>query len=211
MSKISISKPWRLQNVGERNRFLDEVCGTNRMLRERVEKLIRHADEVGDFLESPPPGVGRLNGHSSADVAETGSTIGPYRLVDPLGEGGWHGLLAEQTEPIHRRVALKVIKLGMDTKAVIARFEAERQALAMLDHPHIAKVLDAGATESGRPYFVMELVHGLPITEHCDEFRFTTRATTGTIRQGLRRRAARPPAGDHPPRYQAVKRDGHDP
>jgi len=101
--------------------------------------------------------------------------IGPYRLVQKLGEGGmgevWQ---AEQTEPLRRRVALKIIKQGMDPKSVIARFEQERQALALMDHAHVAKVFDAGTTPEGRPYFVMEYVHGLPITEHCDRHRLTT-------------------------------------
>ena len=98
--------------------------------------------------------------------------IGPYRILDQIGEGGMGVVyLAEQTEPVRRRVALKIIKIGMDTKSVVARFEAERQALALMDHPCVAKVLDAGATETGRPYFVMEHVAGIPITEHCDKQR----------------------------------------
>ena len=101
-----------------------------------------------------------------------GTVIGPYKLLEQIGEGGMGVVyMAEQTQPVRRKVALKIIKPGMDTKQVIARFEAERQALAMMDHPNIAKVLDAGATESGRPYFVMELVRGIPITEYCDQHR----------------------------------------
>src|SRR5271163_130005 len=100
--------------------------------------------------------------------------IGPYRLLQSLGEGGMGEVwLAEQTKPIHRTVALKLIKTGMDTKAVVARFESERQALALMDHPNIARVFDAGATSEGRPYFVMEYVPGLPITEYCDKHRLT--------------------------------------
>ena len=101
-----------------------------------------------------------------------GGRIGRYKLLEKIGEGGF-GLvyMAEQTEPIQRKVALKIIKAGMDTHAVIARFEAERQALALMDHPNIARVLDAGATEAGRPYFVMELVKGIPITDYCDQYR----------------------------------------
>jgi serine/threonine protein kinase len=99
-----------------------------------------------------------------------GTVIDRYKLLEKIGEGGMAVVyMAEQQKPIRRKVALKVIKLGMDTKSVIARFEAERQALAMMDHPNIAKVLDAGATETGRPYFVMELVRGVPITEYCDK------------------------------------------
>jgi serine/threonine protein kinase len=105
-----------------------------------------------------------------------GTTIGPYKLMEQIGEGGF-GLVfvAEQQAPVRRKVAIKVIKPGMDTRDVIARFEAERQALAMMDHPNIARVLDAGATDSGRPYFVMELVRGVPITDYCDRNRLTPR------------------------------------
>src|SRR6185437_5612209 len=104
-----------------------------------------------------------------------GTVIGRYKLLEPIGEGGMGTVyMAEQSQPMRRKVALKVIKPGMDTKQVIARFEAERQALALMDHSSIAKVLDAGATEGGRPYFVMELVHGIPITEYCDQCNLTT-------------------------------------
>ena len=105
-----------------------------------------------------------------------GTTIGPYKLLEEIGEGGMGMVyMAEQREPVRRKVALKIIKPGMDTREVIARFEAERQALAMMDHPNIAKVFDAGETESGRPYFVMELVHGIPLTDYCDENELTIR------------------------------------
>src|SRR5215470_17213240 len=105
-----------------------------------------------------------------------GSTIGRYKLLERIGEGGFGVVyMAEQQRPVRRKVALKVIKPGFDTRQVIARFEAERQALALMDHEHIAKVLDAGATDSGRPYFVMELVHGVPITEFCDKNKLPTR------------------------------------
>src|SRR5438128_6584897 len=105
-----------------------------------------------------------------------GTVTGRYKLLQKIGEGGCGVVyMAEQSEPVRRRVALKVIKLGMDTKQVIARFEAERQALALMDHPNIAKVLDAGATEAGRPYFVMELVRGVKMTDYCDEANLSTR------------------------------------
>jgi serine/threonine protein kinase len=105
-----------------------------------------------------------------------GTVIGPYKLLQQIGEGGMGTVfLAEQTQPVQRQVALKLIKAGMDSRQVIARFEAERQALAMMDHVNIARVLDAGATEAGRPYFVMELVHGVPITRYCDDHRLTPR------------------------------------
>ena len=116
--------------------------------------------------------------------------------------------VAEQLEPIRRRVALKLIKPGMDTRSVLARFEAERQALAVMDHPNIAKVLDAGTTPDGRPYFVMELVKGTPITEFCDARKLTPARAAGAVRAGLPGDPARPPEGHHPPRHQAVQRAG---
>ena len=117
--------------------------------------------------------------------------------------------MAEQEEPVRRRVALKVIKLGMDTKQVIARFEAERQAWRMMDHPNIAKVLDAGATETGRPYFVMELVRGIQITEYCDQNNLPTARTARAVHPGLPGHPARASEGHHPPRHQAVEHPGH--
>src|SRR5260221_1038226 len=148
----------------ERLRFLTSACGKDAALLARVQALLR-ADESGEsFLPERP---------KAAVVAITekpGDRIGRYKLLQQIGEGGCGTVyMAEQTEPVRRRVALKVIKLGMDTKQVIACFEAERQALALMDHPNIAKVLEAGATETGRPYFVMELVRGTKITEFCDE------------------------------------------
>ena len=129
--------------------------------------------------------------------------------LEPIGEGGMGVVyLAEQTQPGAPQGGLKIIKPGMDTKQVIARFEAERQALALMDHPNIARVLDAGATESGRPYFVMELVRGIPITEYCDQERLSIRRAAGAVRARLPGRAARPPEGDHPPRPQAFQRPG---
>ena len=135
--------------------------------------------------------------------------IGPYRLVRRIGEGGMGVVYeAEQIEPIRRKVALKVIKRGMDTAEFVARFEAERQALAMMDHPSIAQVFDAGATERGRPYFVMEYVEGVPITDYCDEHKLIAARAPRAVHPGLRGRAARPPEGDHPPRPEAVERPG---
>jgi serine/threonine protein kinase len=133
-----------------------------------------------------------------------------YKLLEKIGEGGCGVVyVAEQTEPVRRRVALKVIKLGMDTKEVVARFEAERQALAMMDHPNIAKVLDAGATDTGRPYFVMELVRGIRITDYCDQNQADHQGTAGAVHQGLPGHPARAPEGHHPPRHQAVQHPGH--
>ncbi|NIV48242.1 MAG: protein kinase, partial [Gammaproteobacteria bacterium] len=171
----------------ERDGFLDVECEGDPPLRAEIERLLRYADELENaegFLKSPllrrDASEGAPAGDLTAEVpqvepAEDGQ-IGPYRLLRRIGEGGmgevWE---AEQTEPVRRRVALKVIKRGMDTAAVIARFEAERQALALMDHPNVAKVFDAGATPRGRPYFVMEYVKGVPITEHCDRQQLTTR------------------------------------
>ena len=148
----------------DRHAFLANACGADRELFNQAESLLRAAQASG-FLKSPTASfVADLPPSESA-----GGKIGPYKLLQQIGEGGFGAVfMAEQTEPIRRRVALKVIKLGMDTRQVVARFEQERQALAVMDHPNIAKVFDAGATESGRPYFVMELVKGQPITEYCD-------------------------------------------
>jgi serine/threonine-protein kinase len=118
--------------------------------------------------------------------------IGRYKLLEPIGEGGYGTVfMAEQTSPVHRKVALKIVKAGMDTRQVIARFEAERQALALMDHPNIAKVFDAGVTETGRPYFVMELVKGTPITKYCDEHRLTPRDRLELFVQVARRCSTR--------------------
>jgi WD40 repeat protein/tRNA A-37 threonylcarbamoyl transferase component Bud32 len=157
--------------AAERASFLARACEGDVVLRERVEALLNVHDASPNFLEIP------LAPHNANGAERLGDKVGRYKLLQKLGEGGcgvvW---MAEQEEPVRRRVALKVIKLGMDTKAVVARFEAERQALAMMDHPNIAKVHDAGATEMGRPFFVMELVRGIPITKYCDENHLTPKA-----------------------------------
>jgi serine/threonine protein kinase len=178
--------------------FLDSECNGDDELRQRVEALLKAHDEPGSFLDAPPPGIEVA---TMPPIDERpGTVIGPYKLLEQIGEGGFGVVfLAEQERPVRRRVALKIIKPGMDTRQVIARFEAERQALAMMDHPNIAKVLDAGmvgaasrsapdltpvdthegparlAGPTGRPYFVMELVQGVPITEYCDQCNLTTR------------------------------------
>ncbi|HEY3860978.1 MAG TPA: serine/threonine-protein kinase [Verrucomicrobiae bacterium] len=171
--------------VEQRAAYLDQDCAGDDALRLRVEALLKVHDEVGAFLENPTqesgPAAARLSpdGTIRAGVStleKTGDRIGRYKLLQQIGEGGCGVVyLAEQQEPVRRKVAVKVIKLGMDTKHVIARFEAERQALALMDHPNIAKVLDAGATETGRPFFVMELVRGFKITEYCDQNNLATR------------------------------------
>jgi len=149
--------------------FLEQACAGDAAVRRRVEALLRAHEAAGDFMETPASGpIPRAADLMLRD--QSGEKIGPYKLRQAIGEGGCGVVyMAEQEQPIRRRVALKVIKLGMDTKRVIARFEAERQALALMDHPNIAKVLDAGATETGRPFFVMELVRGIWITEYCDK------------------------------------------
>ena len=157
----------------ERAKYLDHACGDDRRLLDRITSLLRAYEEQESFLESPPP-VAAPTLDLPLITEKPGTEIGPYKLLQEIGEGGMGVVyMAEQREPVERRVALKIIKPGMDTRQVIARFEAERQALAMMDHPNIAKVLDAGTTDSGRPYFVMELVNGIPITQYCDEQHLT--------------------------------------
>jgi tetratricopeptide (TPR) repeat protein len=159
----------------ERAAYLDSVCGGDKDLREEVESLLRSYEQVGGLLRSPELDAGTTQ-DSPGILEGSGVEIGRYKLLEKIGEGGFGVVyMADQTKPISRRVALKIIKLGMDTKEVIARFEAERQALAMMEHPNIAKVFDAGATDTGRPYFVMELVKGIPITEYCDNNNLDTR------------------------------------
>ncbi len=161
---------------GERATCLDQACGGDAELRRRVEVLLS-AHAASEFLEAPAAPVAMPTLRISPPLNEqAGDRIGRYKLLQQIGEGGCGIVyMAEQDEPVRRRVALKVIKLGMDTKQVIARFEAERQALALMDHPNIAKVLDAGAAENGRPYFVMELVRGIKITEYCDHNKLPNR------------------------------------
>ncbi len=161
-----------------RRLFLDQACVGDPALRQRLESLLAAHDQAG---ESPPPDAPAVKVTLKLDLPEAGDegvgrTIGRYKILEKVGEGGFGVVyVAEQREPVKRRVALKIIKLGMDTRQVVARFEAERQALAMMDHPNIAKVLDAGATENGRPFFVMELVRGIKITEYCDQNKLSTR------------------------------------
>ena len=194
---LSLEKP-----PGERASFLEAACAGDEALFRRVQALLRAHERPGSFLEEPvanlhalagpppeepPARAGKDPASGEAAILESitagpGTAIGPYRLLEPIGEGGMGSVfLAEQLHPVHRQVALKVIKAGMDSRQVIARFEAERQALALMDHPNIARVFDAGTTPDsplsrgggGRPYFVMELVQGVPITQYCDERRLT--------------------------------------
>src|SRR3979409_492846 len=151
-----------------RAEYLRQACGTDSSLFERVQVLLRAYEGQASLLACPAV----IGGSPTLDqpVVETpGTVIGPYKLLQQIGEGGMGVVwMAEQTQPVQRKVALKVIKPGMDSSPAHARFEPARQALAMMDHVNIARVLDAGTTESGLPYFVMELVHGVPITKYCD-------------------------------------------
>ncbi len=178
-----------------RDAYLKAVCGEDTALRNEIESLLQAHECVGDFLDSPRLGPGyfyaatmsvSLTEDRAFDIGDDpdaltrldedrpGGMIGPYKLLQQIGEGGMGVVyIAEQTAPVQRRVALKILKLGMDTRRILARFEAERQALAMMEHHHIARVLDAGTSAAGRPYFVMELVRGISITSYCDENRLT--------------------------------------
>jgi len=183
---VAVFSTARQLPASQRAAYLDEACAGDPALRQHLEELLEAAEEAGTFLQDPPPGAhgtaarpeppdprGTLR---STPSEKTGDRIGPYKLLQQIGEGGCGVVyMAEQEYPVRRRVALKVIKLGMDTRQVIARFEAERQALALMDHPNIAKVLEAGATETGRPFFVMELVRGIKITDYCDHHTLSTR------------------------------------
>jgi serine/threonine protein kinase len=170
----------------QRRQFLDQACGADKALRAQVERLLALSQSAGDIFKGCAPALAAAPADADHAVSAAESTleaevpetrrIGAYKLLQKLGEGGCGVVyMAEQEQPIRRRVALKIIKLGMDTRNVIARFEAERQALALMDHPNIARVLDAGATETGRPYFVMELVYGVKITDYCDQNRVSMR------------------------------------
>jgi eukaryotic-like serine/threonine-protein kinase len=159
----------------ERAAYLDRACGGDAKLRQQIEALLQTQAGVGDFLEQSPQKVTPQTRLGVPAGEKPGDHIGRFKLLEQIGEGGCGIVfMAEQEEPVRRRVALKIIKPGMDSKSVIARFEAERQALALMDHPNIARVFDAGTTISGRPYFVMELVRGVKITEYCDEHMLTT-------------------------------------
>ena len=152
--------------------FLAQACAGNGELRRDIERLLRAHERAGNFLQGNP-----RSATIDHPVGEgPGTVFGPYKLLEQIGEGGFGVVfMAEQQQPVRRKVALKVLKPGMDTRQVIARFEAERQALALMDHPNIARVFDGGETPTGRPYFVMELVRGIPITDFCDQNHLTIR------------------------------------
>ncbi|MBM3845130.1 MAG: serine/threonine protein kinase [Verrucomicrobia bacterium] len=165
----------------ERPAYLHQACGGDSLFRARIEEMLAVAEKAEAFIDDSPA-VHRflqseaVKEHPAEFTERKGTRIGPYTLLQQIGEGGFGVVwMAEQTEPISRKVAVKVVKAGMDTHEVLARFEAERQALAMMDHPNIARVLEAGATASGRPYFAMELLKGIPITNFCDDQQYGVR------------------------------------
>jgi serine/threonine protein kinase/Flp pilus assembly protein TadD len=163
------------EDPAARAAFLDRACAGDAALRERIDRLLQRHAQADSFLQSSVTAAHAAPAELTAREGP-GTLIGPYKLLQQIGEGGMGTVfLAEQQDPVKRLVALKLIKPGMDSRQVIGRFEQERQALALMDHPNIATVLDADTTASGRPYFVMELVKGVPITNYCDEHRLTPR------------------------------------
>src|SRR5215475_7655544 len=173
--KVIFNVAREIASPAARAEYLRQACGTDSSLFERVQVLLRAYEGQASFLESSP--VIGVSQTTDQPVAETpGAVVGPYKLLEQIGEGGMGTVwMAQQTEPVKRLVAIKLIKAGMDSRQVIARFEAERQALALMDHANIARVLDVGTTGAGRPYFVMDLVKGVPITRCCDQHRLTPR------------------------------------
>jgi eukaryotic-like serine/threonine-protein kinase len=173
----------QIEDAAERAAHLGRACAGDTALRQRVDALLAAFEQAGSFLQQPAgdpratSDVSHSGPSNGSDPAEgPGTVIGPYKLIQQIGEGGMGTVwMAQQSEPVKRLVAVKLIKAGMDSKQVLARFEAERQALALMDHPNIARVLDGGTTGAGRPYFVMDLVKGVPITRYCDAHRLTPR------------------------------------
>ncbi|MGA2259293.1 MAG: serine/threonine-protein kinase, partial [Thermoguttaceae bacterium] len=160
--------------AAQRAAYLDQACAGDPSLRGHVEALLRAHERAGHLLDRPVPGGPEQTGVYNPGEQPGTVVAGRYKLLEAIGEGGMGAVwVAEQTQPVRRKVALKLIKAGMDSKSVLARFEAERQALAVMDHPNIAKVLDGGLTETGRPFFVMEYIKGVPITEYCDAARLS--------------------------------------
>lgn len=170
--KAIFTRALEIESGPEREAYLQQACGDRPEVRAEVEDLLRNLEQAGSFMQTPLPADPPTLEYQTPAECE-GATIGRYRLRQKLGEGGFGVVYrAEQLEPMRRVVALKIIRPGMGSREVITRFEGERQALALMDHPNIARVLDAGATESNRPYFVMELVQdGEPITCYCDQNR----------------------------------------
>ena len=172
--KTIFAEAIEIDTVPERAAYLDQACAGNQELRQRVEALLKAHQEAGSFLEQQFTAAPNATPATPRIAEGPGTTIGHYTLLEKIGEGGMGTVfMAQQAEPVKRVVAVKIVKPGMDSQAVLSRFEAERQVLAMMDHPNIAHVFDAGCTESGRPFFVMELVKGIPITEYCDQRKLT--------------------------------------
>src|SRR3954464_15739720 len=175
-AKAIFDQAVEIRSATERDDFVRRECADDAGLRSRVQGLLGAYEQAGSFLESPPAGLQMVATVDRPAGEGPGTVVGPYTLLEQIGEGGFGVVfMAEQTRPVRRKVALKVLKPGMDPRQVVARFEAERQALAIMDHPNIAKVLDGGATAWGRPYFVMEVVRGIPVTEFCDQNRLPPR------------------------------------
>ncbi len=197
--------------VEDRGAYFDAACGEDLALRARIERLVG-SHEASGFMKAPSVTPEIEEQMARLKPEEAGEMIGPYKLREEIGEGGFGTVwVADQEQPMRRRVALKIIKMGMDTKDVIARFEQERQALAMMDHPNIAKVLDAGATKYGRPFFVMELVKGMPITRVLRRGGAEHARAAGAFLRRLFGDQSRAPEGRDSPRHQAVERHGHAP
>jgi serine/threonine protein kinase len=174
-AKAVFDEAIEIASLEERRAYLDRVCADAPDLRQMVEALLTAYQQAGSFLESPVAAPGEAVTQAPT-TEQPGTAIGPYKLIEQIGEGGMGTVwMAQQTEPVKRLVAVKLIKAGMDSRQVIARFEAERQALALMDHPNIARVLDGGTTAAGRPFFVMDLVKGVPVTKYCDDHRLTPR------------------------------------
>ena len=211
-----------IESDAERTAYVEQACGDDGQLRAKVERLLSAVAESETFFSADAPthittaevaetldGIGGIleqAGRVFEDDEEVGKQIGPYKLLRKIGEGGSGNVyMAEQSAPVQRLVAFKIIKRGMDTKSVIARFEAERQTLAMMEHPNIAHVYDAGETETGRPYFVMELVHGIPITALLQREPVGYPPAPRTVHPGLLCHPARASKGHHPSRHQALQ------
>jgi eukaryotic-like serine/threonine-protein kinase len=198
-----------IPNLDRRREYVRDACGGDETRVAHVEALLAAADRPDSLLDCPAGNAPAATIDHAPAAEGPGTVLGPYKLIERIGEGGMGSVwMAQQTEPVKRLVALKLIKAGMDSKQVIARFEAERQALALMDHPNIARVLDAGTTVAGRPYFVMELVKGQSITAYCDERKLTPRQRLELfvpICHGVQQEH---PEGGHPPRSQTVQRAG---
>ncbi len=200
-----------ITSVERRHAFVEQACGDDAKLRQDVEALLNAHQESPGGSAAVLADAKKTTPFAPASGEFDETTLGPYQLRGLIAEGGM-GVVYEayQEEPVRRTVALKIIKPGMDSRDVIARFEIERQTLALMDHPNIASVLDAGSTQWGHPYFVMELVRGTPITTHCDVHRLSIRERLQTVHAGVPRGPARASEGHHSSRHQTVQCAGHD-